>query len=205
MPWQLCKNWGGGPPGPRPTPSRPCRSKCLMLRAKSGSRGSAPPTLARACPHRLFVGNLIVQTAQLLLVHFLAHGLDFLLQLPGFRRLSAHVGLELGRLLRRLVALLQLSLRILRRLAGGQFAKETGDLAEIRTILPMDDQFDVHLLGSPGVGEGSGLEVRDVELDGHWQRSVGDLEQGVAGALLGWGRTIPTDPQLSLAIDGVKS
>ena len=73
-------------------------------------------------------------------------------------------------------------------------------------FLLMDDQPDVHLLGRPGVGKRSGLQVRGIELDGRQQRSaLGDFEYGVGGALHGRGVAIPTDLQLSLAIDGAES
>ena len=69
----------------------------------------------------------------------------------------------------------------------------------------MNDQLDVHLLGRPGIREGSGLQMCGVELDGrHLRAALADFQHGVAGVLQGRGGTIPTDLQLSLAIDRVE-
>src|ERR1039457_5359731 len=66
-----------------------------------------------ACP-TLFIGDLAVHAALLLQTHFLAHGLNVLFQLLGFRRLRSQIGLQFGRLLFHLLALFE-RLRILRR------------------------------------------------------------------------------------------
>src|SRR5260370_41403210 len=97
---------------------------------------------------------------------------------------------------------LLLSFGILRRFAIGQFSQEAGALAEIRTILLMDNQPDIHLLSRAGVGKRPGLQVRRVELNGRQERSaLSDFEYSVGGALHSRGVAIPTDLQLSLAID----
>ena len=140
----------------------------------------------------------------LLEAHLVAHGLEVPLELLGFGRLKRQIGLQLGGLLGRILALLP-GRRSLHRLALGQFAQETGDFAEIGPFFLVNGQFHIHLLRSTGIRERSGLQMCGVELDGR-QRGAAlvDLQYGVAGMLHSGGSAIPTDLQLSFTIDGAE-